>query len=83
MSDEAGASQGSREERKLTVVYAGSFNPVHAGHLAVLKALAARHCEVSGLGLGLGLIRVRVKVRVKVRVGFRVTVRVRVRLRVK
>ena len=34
-----------RTERKQNVVFAGSFNPVHLGHITMLKFLAAKHCE--------------------------------------
>lgn len=35
-----------RTERKKNVLLAGSFNPIHDGHIAMLKFIAAKHCEV-------------------------------------
>lgn len=35
-----------RTERKTNVLLAGSFNPIHDGHIAMLKFIAAKHCEV-------------------------------------
>lgn len=39
-------SQCRKQEKKMTVVFAGSFNPPHWGHLVMLKYLAERYGRV-------------------------------------
>jgi len=38
--------KSQKRDKKMTVVLAGSFNPVHLGHLAMLRYLAERYGKV-------------------------------------
>ena len=37
------SSRSSKREKKMTVVFAGSFNPPHWGHLVMIRYLAERY----------------------------------------